>query len=85
MDERVSIPSMGRDILFANASRPAQGSTYPSIQRATGALSLSANLPKREDNQSTAIMSDVKNSWSYTSIHSHVTMALYLSTEAESI
>jgi len=50
LDDRGSIPGMGNDgnILFATASRPALGHTYPPIRWVPGAITPRVKRPERE-------------------------------------
>jgi hypothetical protein len=61
--------------ILATASRPALDSTQSPIQWVLGALSPGVKRPLLEANHSSRSSAEVKNAWSYTSIHPNVFMA----------
>jgi hypothetical protein len=63
------------NFLFTTASRPALRPTQPPIQWVLDALSLGVKRPRRETGHSFPPSAEVKNAWSYTSIHPYVFMA----------
>jgi hypothetical protein len=67
---RSSSPGGGKNFHFSMSSRPALGSTQPSIQWVPG-----VKRPVREADHSPPASAEVKKTWVYTSIPPHIFMA----------
>jgi hypothetical protein len=70
LDDRVvGVPSPGRvkNFHFCMSSRPALGSTQPSIQWVPGALSPGVKRPEREADHPPPNNAEIKKMWIYTS------------------
>jgi hypothetical protein len=65
-------------VLVAIASRPALGSTQPSIQWGPETFTLGVERPGREADHSPPYSAEVKNTWSCTSTPQYVFMSLQL-------
>jgi hypothetical protein len=65
---RSSSPGRVKNFLFSMSSGPALGSTEPSIQRVSGALSPGVKRPVREADHSPPTSAEVKKMWIYTAI-----------------
>jgi hypothetical protein len=63
----VRVPGGGKNFHFSISSRPALGSTQPSIQWVPGALSSGIKRQGREADHSTPTSAEVKKMWIYTS------------------
>jgi hypothetical protein len=66
-EDRSSSPGRVKNLLFSTSSRPALGSTQPSIQWVPGSLSLGVRRPGREADHSPPAGAEVKKMWIYTS------------------
>jgi hypothetical protein len=74
LDNRGLISGRGREgyFLFATASRRTLGPTQPPIQWVQDALSRKVKQPGPEADHRSPSSAEVKNEWSYTSIHHDV-------------